>query len=172
MSRSEIALRTTSSSTRLVSTKQTERRTIKVIQFPVEPASSDEPAVLADSSMSPDPARSEDSAMAADPASFADPGRSGDPAKVADPASDADPAVAHNPAGSDTPAHQSTDQALATDDSSSLIFPSLPKHITQSSLLDFMSMMALMQKCFGEGTPDVTPETTAGPATISSPLPV
>ena len=155
-----------------MSTKQTERRTITVIQSPVEPISSDEPAMLANPSSSPDPARSEDSAMAADPASFANSAKSADPAKVADPARGADPARAANPASSDTPAHQSTDQAPATEDSISLFFPSLPKYISQSSLLDFMSMMALMQKRFGEGTPAVTPETTAWPAKISSPLPV
>ena len=154
------------------SVHQADGRTITVIQSPVETVCSDEPAMLANPSSSPDPARSEDSAMAADPASFANPARLSDPAKVADPARSADLARAADPASSDTPAHQSMDQAPATDDSSSLIFQSLPKHISQSSLLDFMSMMALIQKCFDEGTPAVTPETTAWPAKISSPLPV
>ena len=45
---------------------------------------------------------------------------------------------------------------------------SLPRQINQASLLDFMSMMTLMQRRFVEGTPALTPETTARPARDSS----
>ena len=123
------------------------------------------------SAMVVDPASLADSARSADPAKFADSARSADSARVANQAGTAIPAAVPNPAGSDTPAHQSMDQGPATDVSSSLIFPSLPRHISQSRLLDFMSMMTLMQRHFGEGTPAVTPETTAGPAT-NSPIPM
>ena len=64
------------------------------------------------------------------------------------------------------------DQRPASDDGSSLIFPSLPGQINQAGLLDFMSMMTLMQRRFGEGIPIVTPETTARPARGSSAVPV
>ena len=185
VSKKEIALKTTSSSTCPVS-EQMKQRTITVIQSPVQPESVADAARSADLAKVAKSARSADSAIADNSAKVADPARSADTARaaysakvvdqtgnadsarVADPAGDAIPAAVPNPAGSDTPAHQSMDQGPGSDDSSLLIFPSLPRQINQAGLLDFMSMMTLMQRHFGEGTPAVTPETTAEPATNSS----
>ena len=55
------------------------------------------------------------------------------------------PAVT-TPARSQTPSQQGRDSEFASEDGS-LIFPSLPRRINQASLLDFMSMMTLMQRC-------------------------
>ena len=88
-------------------------------------------------------------------------------AEVADPARDAVPAAVDT-AGSHTPALQFPDQEPASADGS-LIFPSLPRQINQAGLLDFMSMMALMQRCFGGGT--TAPETAATPPLDFSTVP-
>ena len=152
---------------------QPERRTIIVIQSPARPASEDDskgvtgPAEAADLATGEDSARLADSAVVADPAEeddsavVADPAEDDDSAGGADPAERDDSAAADSargagPAGqsapavmtptrSQTPVQQGRDPEFSSEDGS-VIFPSLPRLINQTSLLDFLSMMTLMQR--------------------------
>ena len=81
--------------------------------------------------------------MVADPAE-GDDSAAADSARGADPAGQSPPAVM-TPARSQTPAQQGRDHEPSSEDGS-VIFLSLSKRINQTSLLDFMSMMTLMQR--------------------------
>ena len=143
-------------------TKQTERRIITGIQSSVQPASLDDSAGSVDPARCANSAGVDDSARVADPARCADSARAADSAKVTDSAKEAIPAAVDT-TGSYTPALQGT----AWEDGS-LLFPSLARQINQAGVLDFSSMMIIIQRRF-RGT--LAPETIATPPLDASTIP-
>ena len=153
-----------------------EKRTITVIQSPPRPAPDEDsagvtgPAETADSdedsSRPADPADDDGLVVGAEPAGEDDSAvdavlaEEEDSAGVADQADHEDSAPADSaggtdPAGQQTPAETTPARAQTPDqtgqdsmmfEDGSLIFPSFPRHINQASLLDFMSLMTLMQR--------------------------
>ena len=129
--------------------------------------SGDDSARPSNSAVVADPAEDEDSADVAEPAEDDDWAGEADPAEDDDSAGDADPVEREDsaaadsaggagpagqgtpagttPARSQTPDQQGQDSVMMSEDGS-VIFPSLPRRINQASLLDFMSMMTLMQR--------------------------
>ena len=103
----------------------------------------DEPAVVDDLAGDADPAQEEDSAGVADSADRED-SAAADSAGGADPVGQGTPART-TPARSQTPDQQGQDSTMISEDGS-VIFPSLPRRINQANLLDFISMMTLMQR--------------------------
>ena len=101
----------------------------------------DEPVVVDDSAGDDDPSHEEDSVGVPDSTARQD-------SAVDDSAGGAGPVAQGTPAGT-TPARSITPDRQDTtmvSEASSLLFPSLLRQINQTSLLDFMSMMTLMQR--------------------------
>ena len=99
--------------------------------------------VPADSARQSDSAEDEDSARVDEPTGDADSAEEEDSA-VVDSTGQGAPARM-TPARSQTPAQQGQNSVMLSE-YGSVIFPSLPRWINQASLLDFMSMMTLMQR--------------------------
>ena len=102
----------------------------------------DEPEIVDDPEEVADPAHSQESAGDGPAHDDDDPAGVAGPAHLQNPAVDG-PAVVDGPVAHGTPAGN---MPAAGQDVSSLLFPSLPRAINQTTLIDFMSMWTLMQR--------------------------
>ena len=128
----------------------------------VHDSTGDESAGNHNSAADDEPEIVDDSAGVADPAQEQDPAGA-DSAQTQNSAVD-DSARGDEPVAQGTPAGTTPDavqDASTVSDVSSLLFPSLPRSINQANLLDFMSMMTLLQRRMDLGLP--VPDTQSRP---------